>query len=69
MTRAVPEQGLGPGDVGTVMAVHQGGAGYTVEFVNLAGDTVAILTLTADALRAVADDEVPNARTLGPRAA
>jgi hypothetical protein len=34
------------GDVGTVVLVHQQGAGYEVEFTTLCGDTVAVVTST-----------------------
>jgi hypothetical protein len=35
------ENSLKAGDIGTVVHIHQGGAGYEVEFVTLAGETVA----------------------------
>ena len=33
---------LKAGDIGTVVHVHQGGAGYEVEFMTLAGETVTV---------------------------
>ena len=63
-TRALPEYGLDEGDVGTVVAVHKQGAGFTVEVVSLTGETVAIVTLPADAVRPVAEGEIAHARKL-----
>jgi hypothetical protein len=47
----LPEYGLQAGDIGTVVLVHQGGAGYEVEFVALDGETIAVTTLTHDQAR------------------
>lgn len=41
------------GDVGTVAYVYDAGGLYEVEFVNAAGETVAVETLRADEIRAV----------------
>ena len=43
----LPERGLGEGDVGTVVFVHDGGTAYEVEFVTLDGETVGVITLQA----------------------
>ncbi len=51
LTSAVAEHGLEAGDVGTVVAVHDGGRGYTVELLSPQGKTVAIVTLRSDAVR------------------
>jgi len=48
LTTDMPERGLQAGDIGTVVMVHQEGQGYTVEFMTLSGDTVAVVTLPAD---------------------
>ncbi len=58
----VPEHGLAAGDVGTVVMTHQGGTGYTVEFMTLAGETVAVVTLLAEQIRAIQPDEIAHAR-------
>ena len=60
----VPEHGLTTGDVGTVVMVHQGGQGYTVEFLTLAGETVAVETLSASQVRAIQPNEITHARQL-----
>jgi hypothetical protein len=43
----LPAHGLVAGDVGTVVCVHQGGAGYEVEFLDADGRTLAVETLRA----------------------
>ena len=62
----IPAHGLEAGDVGTVVMVHQGGLGYTVEFLTLTGKTVAIETLQANQVRAIRHNEVTHARQLAP---
>ena len=55
LTENFPDQGLEAGDVGWVVFVHRsGGAGFEVEFLTLAGETVSVVTVSADALRPVA---------------
>lgn len=58
----LPEHGLAKGDVGTVVLVHEGGKGFTVEFMTLAGHTVAVVTLLAHQVRPIAKDEIAHAR-------
>jgi hypothetical protein len=43
LTRDLPENGLEAGDVGTVVLIHDEGAGYEVEFTSLAGNTLAVV--------------------------
>jgi Domain of unknown function (DUF4926) len=62
LTRDLPEDGLEAGDVGTVVLVHGKGAGYEVEFTSLAGDTLAVVTVPAGAVRAVSDREIAHVR-------
>ena len=45
LTESLPEHALEPGDVGWVVMLHDGGAGYEVEFVTLAGETVSVVTV------------------------
>jgi len=40
LTQDLAEASLKAGDVGMVVHVHQGGAGYEVEFMTLAGETI-----------------------------
>jgi hypothetical protein len=49
-TGDIPEEGLRKGDLGAVVLVHQDGIAYEVEFVTLDGETLAVVTLPADAV-------------------
>jgi hypothetical protein len=60
----LPAERLTAGDVGTVVLVHQRGAGYEVEFTTLAGDTVALVTLDAADVRLVEAREISHARAV-----
>ena len=62
LTEGLSVHGLANGDVGTVVMVHEGGAGYEVEFVTLGGETVAVVTLAASKVRPVARREIAHAR-------
>ncbi len=64
LTRDLPQHALRGGDLGTVVYVHQGGVGYTVEFVTLSGDTIAVITVPADAVRMAHADEIAHVRAL-----
>ena len=55
---------LEPGDVGWVVMVHAGGAGFEVEFVTLTGETVTVVTVPASAVRPVASKEIAHARSV-----
>ncbi len=58
----LPQQGLAAGDIGTVVMVHAGGQGYTVEFMTLRGETVAVETLLATQVRPIQANEVAHVR-------
>ena len=62
LTHDLPEHGLRAGDVGWVVMAHAGGAGYEVEFVTLAGETVSVVTVPADNVRPVRQNEIAHAR-------
>jgi uncharacterized protein DUF4926 len=68
LTRDVPEEGLRAGDVGTVVDRHvvPGVAeeGYSLEFFDMTGNTVAVVTLPASALRVPTTADRPAARAL-----
>jgi hypothetical protein len=68
LTRDVPEEGLRAGDVGTVVDRHvvPGVAeeGYSLEFFDMTGNTVAVVTLPASALRIPTPADRPAARAL-----
>lgn len=69
LTKDLPEKGLKAGDVGTVVEVHDAGAGYSLEFFSPSGETVAVATVAAEAARPAGDDEVLHARRLEESAA
>jgi hypothetical protein len=55
LLRDFPEEGLCAGDVGTMVERHDvpgRETGYSVEFFDMLGNTVAVVTLPASALRA-----------------
>ncbi|MGE5597304.1 MAG: DUF4926 domain-containing protein [Hyphomicrobiales bacterium] len=64
LTRPLPEHGLEPGDLGTVVMVHRGGEGYEVEFTTLSGETLAVETLPSEAIRELQPDEIAHARAV-----
>ena len=64
LKRDLPAERLTAGDVGTVLLVHQQGAGYEVEFTTLSGDTVAVVTLDASDVRPVEAREIVHARAV-----
>jgi hypothetical protein len=64
LTEDLPGTGLKAGDVGTVVHIHAGGAGYEVEFVTLAGETVAVTTLSPAQIRTIARRDIAHARAM-----
>ena len=59
-----PENRLKAGDIGTVVHIHKGEAGYEVEFMTLAGETVAIVTLLPSQLRPIARRDLAHVREI-----
>ena len=66
LTKSLPAENLEAGDVGTVVHIHKDGAAYEVEFVTLAGDTVAVATVEASDVRPVGKRDISHARELQP---
>lgn len=64
LTADLPSEKLESGDVGTVVHIHKDGAAYEVEFVTLAGQTVAVATVEASALRPVGLRDISHVREL-----
>jgi hypothetical protein len=66
VTRDVPDEGLRRGDVGVVVGVHHDAAGeaigYTLETFTIEGETVAVVSVPADAVRASTGADVTAAR-------
>lgn len=57
-------EGLPKGGMGAVVMIHDGGKAFEVEFVTLAGDTLGVLTLTADEVRPISARDVPHVRVV-----
>jgi hypothetical protein len=62
LTADITAEGLKRGDVGTVVLVHSGGAGFEVEFIALDGTTLAVVTVPRDSVRPVRAGEIAHAR-------
>ena len=64
LTQDLTGTSLKAGDVGTIVHVHQGGAGYEVEFMTLAGETIMVATLLPSQIRAISRRDVAHVREL-----
>ena len=64
LSHDVEEYGLKEGDIGAVIHVYEARASYEVEFVTGEGETVAVLTLTADDVRPMSEREILHVREL-----
>ena len=68
LTRDLSEHGLRAGDVGTVVERHVvpgvSEQGYSVEFFDMTGSTVAVVTVPASALRLPTPADRPAVRAL-----
>lgn len=61
----IPEYGLQAGDVGTVVDIHTKGApgiGYSVEFLTMGGDTIAVVELEETQVRATRATDMVHVR-------
>ena len=68
LTVDLPEHGLCRDDLGTVVLLH-GDRGFEVEFMTLDGETLAVLSLRADQVRAIDGREIAHARSVGAQLA
>jgi len=64
LVRDLPEYGLQTGDTGVIVLVHGNDEAYEVEFVTLAGQTIAVVTLEANQIRPIQKREIAHARSL-----
>ena len=64
LTRDLPNEKLKAGDIGTVVHTHQGDVGYEVEFMTLAGETVAVATLLPSQVRSITLRDITHMREL-----
>ncbi|MEQ8757583.1 MAG: DUF4926 domain-containing protein [Coleofasciculus sp. G1-WW12-02] len=68
----IPEAGLYAGDIGTVVEKHNVAeleTGYSVEFFDMLGNTVAVMTLPASSLRSPTHADRPTVRQINNFAA
>lgn len=66
LVQDVPEEGLHAGDVGVVVEHHDVAGrepGYSVEFFDMLGNTVAVATVPASALRTPTPADRPTVRS------
>lgn len=67
LTADMPAEDLKAGDVGTVVEHHTGPAvedGYSVEFFDMTGSTVSVVTVPASLLRAPTHTDRPAVRAM-----
>ena len=62
LTVDLPDNGLVAGDVGTVVDIVSNGKSASIEFFNFAGETIAVVLVGIDQVRAVNANEVMHAR-------
>lgn len=66
LVRDVPEEGLSAGDIGTIVERHEVAGkeiGYSLEIFDMFGNTIAVTTLPASALRAPTHADRPAVRS------
>ena len=64
ITEDLPGDGLLAGDVGVVVHIYPDARAYEVEFMTLAGSTLAVATVESHQLRPVTESDVSHARPL-----
>ena len=62
----IEENGLRASDIGAIVYVYKKHMTYEVEFVTGEGETIAILTLTSEDIRAIGEHETPHVREITP---
>ena len=64
LTADLPSEQLKAGDVGAVVHIHNAGTAYELEFMTFAGNTVAVATVNAAALRPVGKRDLSHVHEL-----
>jgi hypothetical protein len=64
LTEDLPQNTLKMGDVGTIVHIHDSGAGYEVEFTTFNGETITLATLLPSQIRAVSQSDIAHVREL-----
>ena len=67
LTAAFPNEGLEPGDVGTVVHAYEDGKAFEVEVFTLDGETAAVVTVEASQVRPVGERDITHAREMAAR--
>ena len=62
LTENLEKYNLLVGDIGIVVDIKQGGKAFAVEFMTADGETVAVVTLPADQVRAAEKNDMPHSR-------
>ncbi len=66
LVQDIPEEGLREGDVGTMVERHDVAGketGYSVEFFDMLGKTISVITVAASMLRLPAHSDIPAVRS------
>ena len=66
LARDLGQYNLKRGDVGVVVHRYKGGKAFEVEFVNGAGETIAVVTLPREDIRLINRKEILHVRELAP---
>ena len=64
LTDNLPDEGLEAGDIGVIVFVPKSGGGYTVEFIALDGNTVAVTAVQTSQVRPVTASDLPHVRRI-----
>jgi hypothetical protein len=64
LTADLPDDGFVAGDVGTVVDITPNGKQVTLEFFNFSGETIAVIPVHIDQVRALSSSEVVHARAV-----
>jgi hypothetical protein len=64
LTADLPGENLQAGDVGTVVHIHKDSVAYEVEFMTLAGQTIAVATVEAADVRPIGKRDISHVREL-----
>ena len=67
LTADLPKEGLKTDDVGTVVHIHRDGEAFEVEFMTLAGETVAVTTVLASQVRPITNRDITHTRLVESR--
>ncbi|MBK9123549.1 MAG: DUF4926 domain-containing protein [Chloroflexi bacterium] len=65
----IPELGFKAGDIGVVVDIHRGGAGYELEMMTADGHTLDVITVHAHQIRAVTRRDMLHVREVESGAA